>query len=543
MPLSSEEQRLEALCQYDILDSPPETTFDLITSMVSEILQVPHSCVSLVDRERVWFKSAAGVDAPEVPRELGFCSTLVISDEDVRHIEDAASHPETQSNSLVCGPPNIRFYAGAPLLTTEGHRIGTLCAFGPEPRDLTLTERATLKGLTALVMNEIELRRTRQQLSRTEEALRKAQKLESIGLVASGVAHDFNNLLGGILGHAELLRHEVRDHPECLNLLREIETTGQRASDLAGQVLAYVGRGEDIPLLPVNLNALVEETHHLVASSLETRARIHLKLGAGLPAVPAQSTGLRQLVLNLLTNASEACAETRGNVWISTRAEARRVILTVRDDGHGMAPEARDRIFQPFVSSKTGGRGLGLAICHRVVEQHGGTIRVESELGHGTTFVVTLPTCPESPSPAEGLPEAEDSPAGEGRVLVVDDEPIIRELARRGLERVGYEVLVADGGQEALDILEEHALSLGAMVLDWSMPGVDGEQVLSTMKARGWAVPVVLSSGHSVEDAMDRTAGFSVTSFLKKPYRLNELELKVEEALAPLRVGISQTVS
>ena len=383
-------------------------------------------------------------------------------------------------------------------------------------------------------MNEIELRRTRQQLSRTEEALRKAQKLESIGLVASGVAHDFNNLLGGILGNAELLRHEMRDHPECLNLLQEIETTGQRASNLVGQVLAYLGRGEDIPLLPVNLNDLVEETHHLVASSLETRARVHLELGAGLPAVPAQSTGLRQLVLNLLTNASEACAETRGNVWISTRAEARRVILTVRDDGHGMAPEARDRIFQPFVSSKTGGRGLGLAICHRVVEQHGGTIRVESELGQGTTFVVTLPTCPESPSPTEGLQETEESPAGEGRVLVVDDEPIIRELARRGLERVGYEVLGADGGQEAFEILEEHALSLGAIVLDWSMPGVDGEQVLSTMKARGWSLPVVLSSGHSVEDAMERTAEFSVTSFLKKPYRLNELVLKVQEALVPL---------
>ena len=134
MPLSSEEQRLEALCQYEILDSPPENTFDLITPMLAEILQVPHSCVSLVDRKRVWFKSAEGVDAPEVPRELGFCSTLVISDEDVRHIEDAANHPDTRSNSLVCGPPNIRFYARAPLITADGHRIGTLCAFGPEPR-------------------------------------------------------------------------------------------------------------------------------------------------------------------------------------------------------------------------------------------------------------------------------------------------------------------------------------------------------------------------------------------------------------------------
>lgn len=526
----SETQRVEALHHYEILDTPRESTFDIITAMVAEILQVPHVCISLVDRERVWFKSAVGIEAPEIGREPGFCSSLVRSGERVRHIEDAKVHPETRQNSLVCGQPGIRFYAGALLETPEGHRIGTLCAFGPTPRALSPAERTTLEGLATLVMHEIELRRTRKQLERTEAALRNAQRLESIGLVASGVAHDFNNLLGGMLGHAELLREELANNPTGQALLDEIETTGQRATDLVGQVLAYAGRGEESPTLPTDLNALVRETHHMVASSLETRARFHLQLDDDLPAVPAQSTGLRQLVLNLLTNASEACGGPQGNVWITTSADAGRVSLTVADDGHGLPAEARARIFKPFFSSKAGGRGLGLAICHRVVEQHNGTIGVESEPGKGTTFHVALPASEECAAAAPIERYEPQQLVGEGVVLVVDDEPIIRELAHRSLERAGYEVVLAEGGAQAIEILEASGAELSVMVLDWSMPEVDGEQVLAAMKKYRLRIPVVLSSGHSQRDAQEKTAAYPIASFLKKPYRVNDLVSKVQEA-------------
>ncbi|MEM7352816.1 MAG: ATP-binding protein, partial [Acidobacteriota bacterium] len=373
--------RVAALERYGILDTPSETTFDIITTMLSEMLQVPHACVSLVDRNRVWFKSTVGVEVREVDREAGFCSTLVVTDEDVRHIEDASEHPETEGNSLVCGESGIRFYAGAPLCTPDGHRIGTLCAFGPTPRGITDTERTSLRNLATLVMHEIELRSMRQRLERTEAALRQAQRLESVGLVASGVAHDFNNLLSGILGNAQLLRRRLDGNEDGQELLNEIETTGRRAADLVEQVLAYAGRGEDSPSAPTDLNALVYETHHMVQASIDDGTEIDLDLADGLPAVLGQSTGLRQLVLNLLTNASEACGEA-GKVQLATRLDTTtgRIVMTVGDNGHGIADEAKERIFEPFFSSKTGGRGLGLAICHRIVEQHTGTIEVESEI-------------------------------------------------------------------------------------------------------------------------------------------------------------------
>lgn len=531
MPMT-DQQRVAALHRYSILDTPKESTFDIITSMVSEMLQVPHACVSLVDEDRVWFKSAFGVDAPEVKREPGFCSTLVASDEAIRHIEDAAEHPETKNNSLVRGGPGIRFYAGAPLSSPQGHRIGTLCAFGPSPRGISHTECSSLLNLATLVMNEIELRSARRELERTEAALRKSQRLESIGMVASGIAHDLNNLLGGMLGYAELLQMEYGGSATGRELIAELVATGRRAGDLVGQVLTYVGRGEESPVAPTDLNTLIRETHHMLVASLDTRARIHLELAEDLPAVLGQSTGLRQLVMNLLTNASQACVKSGGNVWIATTVNPDEdcIVMIVTDDGHGLTPELRERIFEPFFSTKSGGRGLGLAICQRIVEQHGGTLAVESEIGKGASFKVTLPACRQSP--AKNFSESEERKRieGEGLILVVDDEPAICEIARRSLERAGYEVLLAKGGARAIEILDEgHDVS--AVVLDWSMPGVSGEQVLQAMRERHLTWPVVLSSGHSEADAREKVKT-SVESFLSKPYTIEELLLKVKEAQA-----------
>ncbi len=529
---SNDSERVAALESYGILDTPGETTFDLVTSMVSQMLQVPHSCVSLVDTDRVWFKSAVGVEASEVTREAGFCSTLVVSDEDVRHIEDASQHPEAKKNSLVCGQPGIRFYAGAPLCTPEGHRIGTLCAFGPEPRGFSETERASLLNLATLVMHEIELRSTRRQLERTEAALRQSQRLESIGLVASGVAHDFNNLLSGILGNAELLRRRLVGNSDGQELVAEIETTGRRAADLVGQVLAYAGREDDAPPTPVDVNALVCETHRMVGPSLPSGVVIRLDPEAGLPTVLGQATGLRQLVMNLLTNASEACGEAGGEVRLTTAwdAAAGTVVLTVADDGRGMVDEVKTRIYEPFFSSKASGRGLGLAICRRIVEQHDGTIAVDSEVGRGTTFRVTFPAC--SQRAAQEGAVTQDSPrrVGEGLVLVVDDESTIREIVRRTLEDEGYEVLLASGGAEGIELLDANRSAISVVVLDWSMPIVDGQQVLEAMQQWQLAVPVVLASGHREEDAREKVASYSVDSFLKKPFTLKDLVLKVEQA-------------
>ncbi len=536
---SNDGQRIAALESCDILDTPAELSFDLITSMVAQMLSVPHSCVSLVDRERVWFKSAFGVEVSEVDREPGFCSTLVVSDEEVRHIEDASVHPETKKNSLVCGQPNVRFYAGAPLCTADGYRIGTLCAFGPEPRSLSETERLSLRNLAILVMHEIDLRKTRAQLERTETTLRQAQRLESVGLVASGVAHDFNNLLVGILGNAELLNRRLVSQPDCQRLTEEIKSAGRRAADLVGQVLAYAGREDTAPKVPVDLNALVRETHQMLKASLPPDVAVHRQLEEELPAVRGQATGLRQVVMNLLTNASEACRESRGDVTLSTFSNPDKdtVTLIVADRGHGMNDEVKARIFEPFFTSKSGGRGLGLSICRRIVEEHGGRIEVESTIGQGTKFRVDLPSCNQRVSEQEAEPRKLPKRAAEGLVLVVDDESTVREFSHEILKQEGYRVRVASGGCEALEILDANHSEISVMVLDWSMPDLGAEEVLAEMSERRFKVPVVLASGHLEEDARARLPENSIRSFLKKPFDLEDLLLAVGQALDGRRLS------
>ena len=427
MPFSSitaqEQARLEALESFCVLDTEREGTFDLITETLAHMLSVPHACLSLVDRERVWFKSGFGVDTPEVTREFGFCASLVGGTEAVRYIEDARVHPETMNNSLVSGGPKIRFYAGAPLCTEDGYRIGTLCAFGPEPRGFNDTERSSLVNLATLAMHELDRRRARNELERTEEALNASQRLDSLGLIASGVAHDFNNLLCAILGSTELLRDKLVGVEGVQKILQGIEDTGQRAADLAGQVLAYAG-GDETPMASLDLNEIVKDTYRMARSALENHARVELELRPDLLPVYGQSTALRQVVINLLMNAAQACDGTSGSVRIQTRSlqETGDVLLSVTDTGSGMSEAVRCRIFEPFFSSKPNGRGLGLSICKRIVEQHAGSIEIVSAKGVGTTIFVCLPgsSSAHEVEPASG---AQRSISGNGElILVVDDE-------------------------------------------------------------------------------------------------------------------------
>lgn len=526
-----EAQRLAALERYGILETPPEATFDLVTAMVASVLNAPQACVSLVARDRVWFKSRVGVDACEVPREPGFCSSLVHGDDEILHIEDARQDPTARNNSLVAGDDGIRFYAGAPLCTPEGHRIGTICAFGPEPRGLSASEASFLAGAATLVMHEIELRRTRHQLARTEKALRQSQRLESIGMIAGGVAHDFNNLLGGILGNAALLGASMGENGPGRHLLNEIETTARRAVTLVGQVFAFAGRGEESPAVPTDLNALIRETWLMLEPSWSNRARVELTLAKDLPPVLGQSIGLRQVVMNLLTNAAEAYGEATGLITVETSAVDDRVEMVVSDQGPGLTASARARIFEPFYSSKRGGRGLGLAIVKRIVDDHGGMVGVESEPGSGAVFRVALPLA-SAPVSAVDPPTAHDDEEERGTVLVVDDEEFILTLARRCLERVGYRVMLAAGGAEAIDILSSPTCPAQAIVLDWSMPVVSGEDVLEALREQGSSLPVILSSGHPQAYASPAVSRHDVRWAVRKPYTPQQLVETVRDALA-----------
>jgi two-component system cell cycle sensor histidine kinase/response regulator CckA len=394
----------------------------------------------------------------------------------------------------------------------------------------------------------IERELAEQERRKVQVKLLHAQKLESLGVLAGGIAHDFNNLLVGILGNAGIALQEVPDDHPVQQTLHDIETAALRASDLTRQMLAYAGKGQFL-IQPVDLSSLVEEMANLLASAASRSAKLTYQFERGLPPVDADATQLRQVVMNLITNASEALGPGGGSIVVSTgrmradRAylaetnlgaglpEGEYVYVEVKDDGHGMHAATLARIFDPFFTTKFTGRGLGLAAVLGIVRTHHGAIKVVSAPGEGTTMRVLLPSAATAaerpvaaPAPAETLPEAG------GSVLIVDDEETVRAVAKRMLERAGYTVTLASGGLEAVHLFREHPAAYDVVLLDLTMPGQGGLATHEELCRIRPDVKVVFSSGFTPEE-MHNQAGRSLgAEFVQKPYRPADLLAAVRRA-------------
>lgn len=407
-------------------------------------------------------------------------------------------------------------------------------------------------GFIELVENVTELKRGREERERLEARLTQNQKLESLGILAGGIAHDFNNLLMGIVGNIDLaLMHTAPESP-VRPYLQRIDTTAQRAADLTNQMLAYSGKGRFV-VEPINVSRLVEEMGHLLETVINKKAVLKYHLAGDLPPVDADATQIRQVVMNLITNASDAIGERSGAIAITTallEADASYfnsmqlddglpsgfyVCLEVADTGAGMDRETQARIFDPFFTTKHTGRGLGLAAVTGIVRGHKGALKVYSEPGLGTTFKVLFPV---SASAARGAkdetsPHAHASRAlGEARtVLVVDDDETVLANARLLLEEAGYKVLTARDGEEGVKVFATRGKEISAVLLDLTMPHMDGDEAFKRISAINPDVPVIMSSGYSEIDASTRFAGKKVAGFIQKPYRIGQLLAKLSEAM------------
>jgi PAS domain S-box-containing protein len=382
-----------------------------------------------------------------------------------------------------------------------------------------------------------------------DRALLQSQKLESMGLLAGGIAHDFNNLLGAILGNLGLAQMEISPMAPSRQRLETIEALVVRAADLTRQMLAYSGRGK-FQLKTLNLNDLVQEMTHLLGISISKKAVIRYALDPRLPSIQADPSQIQQVVMNLVINASDAIGERSGRITIGTHtasldeeALARSfpgqplapgpfVALEVADNGSGMSPETLPRIFDPFFTTKFTGRGLGLAAIQGIVRGHRGGIQVQSELGRGTTFSLLFPA---TSLVAEGeLPrEVVGSYRGSGTVLVVDDEESIRAVAMGILGHIGFATLQAEDGLEALKALRLHREEISLVLMDLTMPHLDGEETYQQLRQEGFTTPVVLSSGFNESEAITRFTGKGLAGFLQKPYRAAELVKLVRSILDP----------
>jgi PAS domain S-box-containing protein len=390
-------------------------------------------------------------------------------------------------------------------------------------------------------------KRAQAEREQMQSKLLQTQKLESLGVLAGGIAHDFNNLLTGILGNAGLALLRLEDSSAARECIQRVIGASERAAELTRQMLAYAGKAS-FEIRPISLSEhILETTHHLIAT-ISKKVAFDLRLGDDLPAVEVDPAQIQQLAMNLIINAAESCGDDPGTVTISTRLDQVEaghkqqwftgealspgpyVCLEVQDSGCGMDEATVAKIFDPFFSTKFTGRGLGLSTVLGIVRAHRGSLQVKSSPGNGSTFRVLLPASQrtlEHPTPEEGV----TSLNGRGLILVVDDELFVLEVARRILEGFGYDVLTAENGRQGLEIFRQRSKDIDLVLLDKTMPDLDGEETFRAMKAILPDLLAILTSGYQETEVTTHFLSDELAGFVQKPYTPETLAFKIKQAL------------
>jgi len=450
----------------------------------------------------------------------------------VRKEENGKASKDTEFKSRKTFEAKITKRSGEELLISwqvnavrkNGERSGTIC-FGTD-----ITEK----------------KKQEEQRLALERKLLDAQKLESLGVLAGGIAHDFNNLLAAILGNANLAALHVRGKEPTEGYMRNIEKASLRAADLCKQMLAYSGRGRFLSQ-HMDLNEVVRETVDLLEVSITKKASLRVEFRPDLPAVHGDPAQIRQVVMNLVINASEAIGEHSGLIRVRTgtmQADAEffkeanaapnlpageYVFVEVSDTGSGMSPETLAKIFDPFFTTKFTGRGLGLAAVQGIVRSHNGVLKVTSEVSKGTAFKFLLPIAQEQPQPEEAPMPADLEPwRGQGTILVVDDDPTVRAVTSRLVEASGFQVLQAVDGRHGVQVFAENREEIRAVVLDMAMPNLDGKEAFEEMRRLQPDVKVLLISGFGENFTADSFNGSRPCGFLQKPFMPEQLNLKLK---------------
>ena len=400
---------------------------------------------------------------------------------------------------------------------------------------------ATYQDITALV----EMEERRREMDRK---MQDTQKLESLGVLAGGIAHDFNNLLTGILGNASLARLELPSHSSMQPLLEQIEQTAHRAADLCQQMLAYSGKGRFV-VQQLDLNDLIQHTTHLLTISINKNCVLRFNLASSLPAVTADATQIRQIIMNLVMNASEAIGERSGVIALSSGVirvdhdylatllhpgdlvPGDYVFLEVSDNGTGMDAATLQKIFDPFFTTKFTGRGLGLAAVLGIVRGHRGALKVYSEVGHGSTFKLFLPCAAGASVAVADAPPVDTAWRGHGHVLIIDDEETVRTVAARMLAALGFTTEAAVDGREGVEKYRANPARYNLVLLDLTMPHMDGEETFRQLRHTNPGVKVLLMSGYSEQEAVGPFTGKGLAGFVQKPFEVERIIHALQQVL------------
>jgi two-component system, cell cycle sensor histidine kinase and response regulator CckA len=372
-----------------------------------------------------------------------------------------------------------------------------------------------------------------------EEALAK-QNLETLGVLAGGIAHDFNNILGGIHAQAELIETDLPTGLAALGEVQQIKTAAIRGSEIVRELMTFAGQDESYFEGALDISQLIGEMLSLLKISISKHALLKVNLAEHLPAILCNAAQIRQVVMNLVINASEAILQQDGAITITTAhiqaggragmetptelAQGDYVLLEVSDTGGGIAEDVTKKIFDPFFTTKFAGRGMGLAVVHRIVHGHRGAIRVESTLGQGTRFRVFLPCSVEPSSDTRGprIGIVEQASPQKGTILIVEDDGLLRGSVSKLLRRMGFVVVEARDGSEAMEALRAHESELDGVLLDFTLPGTSSVEVFDAARRMLPDLKVVVTSAYSKETVV-ATFGPRVHEFVRKPFRLGEL--------------------
>jgi PAS domain S-box-containing protein len=431
----------------------------------------------------------------------------------------------------------------------DGRIIPISCSLAPIRSD------SIIAGAVMVVRDLTDEKQAANVQRENEEALRQAQKLESIGVLAGGIAHDFNNLLTGVMGNAGLARRAIQagKAEQAAKLLGDVIAASERAADLTRQLLAYAGKGRFL-ILPVDLAKLVSEVSTLIRASISKKITLVIDVPDDCPVVEADRAQIQQLFMNLVINGGEAIGDQPGTLTVRVRTEhlsERRerprtegfpistgdyVRIDVTDTGAGMDDVTRSRIFEPFFTTKFLGRGLGLSAALGIVRGHRGAIGVLSQPGQGTTFTVLLPIRRDlrRPERISGHVAVEPELQGAGTILVADDEEAVRALVQSVLESAGYSVELAKDGLETVERLRVLGESVRLILLDLTMPTLGGAEAARELRRLQPDIPIVAMSGYGDIEVMQRFGEVGLDDFLAKPFTPDQLAGKIRDVLTPI---------
>ncbi len=533
----NEDERLAELLNYDVLDTEAEQLFDDLTTLASQICDTPIALISLIDPDRQWFKSRVGLDAEETSREIAFCSHAILQD-DVFEIPNASLDPRFHDNPLVTGAPDIRFYAGAPLVSPSGHAIGTLCTIDRKPRKLTESQKTSLQTLSKSVVAHLELKRKNRELERTSQ-------FRSDFL--SYVSHEIRTPLNAINTFSRLLEGEAQKLklPESFTTpLSHVTQSGERLLEIVNSVLdiKQIEAGK-MRVMPRAVSTHDFFTHLFSLTKIRAEdggITFTTTIDSRVPdTLFFDDTKFGQVALNLLSNAIKFTSRGK-SVSAQVKYKNDKLIFNVIDQGIGISEEDQKRLFTPFErmenAHQISGTGLGLNISKRLIELMDGTIKVSSKVNEGTRISVTLPSDVLTANEfANAQPQsfvAQINIDKSARVLVVEDHYINQVVIQTLFEKLGVAHAIVNTGEEGVKYVNANPVDL--VLMDLNLPGIQGDEATAQIKSINPELPVIALTA----DAITKPASLyekGLDDVLTKPVDSNELVRVLNQFLAVKR--------